>query len=163
MDDILFRTDNYIFSYRVAGILIHNGKVLLQKPNDSEYYAFPGGHVAFGETNAETLIREYKEEVGADIEVCGLKWVEENFFQWGAKPCHQICLSHLVKLNNPQQIPLDGNFIGKEHGEGDAQAIYFYWIPLDEVKNINVYPAKAAELLLCLNEGVKHFIYREGE
>jgi hypothetical protein len=90
-----------------------------------------------------------------------LKWVEENFFQWG-KPCHQICLSHLVKLNNPPQIPLDGSFIGKEHQEGDDKAIYFYWIPLEEVKNIKVYPAKAAELLLCIDEGVKHLIFREG-
>jgi len=111
MNDILFRTDTHIFSYRTAGILVHDGKVLLQKPNDSEDFAFPGGHVAFGETNAETLVREFKEEVR----------------------------------------------------ESDANAIYFYWIPLDEVKNINVYPANAAELLLCLNDGVKHFVYREGE
>ncbi|MCL2776339.1 MAG: hypothetical protein FWD71_23805, partial [Oscillospiraceae bacterium] len=57
--------------------------------------------------------------------------------------------------------PLVGNFIGKEHNANDNKAIYFYWIPINEVKNINVYPINAAELLLCLDEGVKHFIYRE--
>ena len=31
MADILFKTDDYIFSYRVGGLLIHNGKVLMQK------------------------------------------------------------------------------------------------------------------------------------
>jgi len=163
MSDILFHRDDYVFSYRVAGILVCNGKVLVQKPNDSNAYAFPGGHVSFGETNADTLIREFKEEVGADITVVELKWVEENFFQWGEKHCHQICLSHLVKLMDESQIPMDERFISKEYKENDAGAIYFYWIPLDEVKNINVYPTNAAELLLCLDEGMKHFVCREGD
>ena len=163
MGDILFHKEDYVFSYRVAGILICDNKVLLQKPNDSEYYAFPGGHVSYGETTSETLIREFLEEAGADIEIAELQWVEENFFSWSGKPCHQISLSHLVKLKDAAQIPYDGRFIGKEYRENDANAIYFYWIPLDEVKNINVYPTNAAELLLCLDEGVKHFVYREGE
>lgn len=30
MSDILFKTDDYIFSYHVGGVLIHNGKVLMQ-------------------------------------------------------------------------------------------------------------------------------------
>ena len=147
MSDILFHKDNYIFSYRIAGILIHDGKVLLQKPNDTGDYAFPGGHVALGEKNAETLIREFKEEVGVDIEVTELKWVEENIFQWGDKPCHQICLSYLVQLKDASQIPVDGRFISKEYSEDDKNAIYFYWMPLGEVKNITVYPADAAGLM----------------
>ena len=71
MSDILFKTDDYIFSYRVGGLLIHNGKVLMQKAVDDDGYAFIGGHVAFGETTAETIVREFKEEIGADIKVTG--------------------------------------------------------------------------------------------
>ena len=78
--DILFKTDEYVFSYRVAGICIHNGKVLLQKPTNDTAFAFPGGHVELGETNAQTLIREFKEEIGVDITVGDLKWVGEIFF-----------------------------------------------------------------------------------
>ena len=69
MEDILFKTDDYVFSYRVGGLLIHNGKVLMQKAVDDEGYAFIGGHVAFGETTAETIVREFKEEIDADIKV----------------------------------------------------------------------------------------------
>ena len=47
MSDILFKTDDYVFSYRVAGICIQNGKVLLQGPTNDNGFAFPGGHVAF--------------------------------------------------------------------------------------------------------------------
>ena len=58
MRDISYNTEDYIFSYRAAGILVHENKVLLQKPNNSDDYAFPGGQVMFGETNAERLFRE---------------------------------------------------------------------------------------------------------
>ena len=33
--DVLFKNDDVIFSYRVAGILIHNDKVLLQRPENA--------------------------------------------------------------------------------------------------------------------------------
>ena len=48
MADILFKTDDYVFSYRVGGLLIHNGKVLMHKLVGEDGYAFIGGHVAFG-------------------------------------------------------------------------------------------------------------------
>ena len=86
MSDILFKTEDYVFSYRVAGICIQNGKLLLQKPADDEGYAFPGGHCAFGETSEETLIREFREETGAEISVGELKWVGEIFSPGEAGP-----------------------------------------------------------------------------
>ena len=61
MADILFKTDGYIFSYRVGGVLIHNGKVLMQNAEGDDGYAFIGGHVAFGESTAETIVREFNE------------------------------------------------------------------------------------------------------
>ena len=138
MKDILFKTDDYIFSYRVAGICIQNGKVLLQKATNDNGYAFPGGHVALGETNDQTLKREFKEEIGADITVGALRWVAEIFFPWGDKPCHQICLYYDVAINS-EGTPEDGKFIAHEHIEGRKFDIEFHWIPLNEVKDISVY------------------------
>lgn len=159
MSDILFKTDDHIFSYRVAGICIQNGKVLLQKPTNDNGYAFPGGHVALGETNEQTLKREFKEEIGADITVGALRWVAEIFFQWGDKPCHQICLYYDVTINS-EDTPKEGDFIAHEHMEGRDFDIEFHWIPLNEVKDISVYPTNAVELLHKL-DGVQHFVYRE--
>ncbi|MHB1152709.1 MAG: NUDIX hydrolase [Eubacteriales bacterium] len=160
MSDILFKTDNYVFSYRVAGICIQNNKVLLQKPTGETGFAFPGGHVEFGETNAETLIREFKEEMNVYINVGELKWVAEIFFPWGDKPCHQICLYYIVDLIDAQ-IPLDGKFIGSERLEGRDFDIEFHWILLDDVKNNVVYPGNTSDLLNRLDEGTKHFVYKE--
>jgi ADP-ribose pyrophosphatase YjhB (NUDIX family) len=161
LSDILFKTEDYIFSYRVAGICMQNGKLLLQKPTNDSGYAFPGGHVAFGETNSDTLIREFKEEIRADISVGELKWVAEIFFPWGDKPCHQICLYYDVKLNNEKQIPLDGMFIGDENLEERDFKIEFHWIPLDMINEIEVYPTNTAKLIQKLDDGVQHFVYRE--
>ena len=159
-NDILFKTDDYVFSYRVAGICIENGKVLLQKPTNDIAYAFPGGHVEFGETNAQTLIREFQEEIGVDIAVGDLKWVAEVFFPWGDKPCHQICLYYMVQIQSTN-VPFDGMFIGKERIEGRKFDLEFHWIPIAELKNIDVYPTNVVELMDKINDGVQHFIYQE--
>jgi len=161
MSDIIFKTDDWVFSYRVAGILIHNNKLFLQKPTNDTGFALPGGHVSLGETNVETLIREFKEEIGADITVGDLKWVGELFFPWDDRPCHQIGLYYSVQLKEKSQIPLDGSFIGLEQIEGRNFDIEFHWIPLDEMKNIEIYPTNVPDLLSKIDEGVQHFIFRE--
>ena len=158
--DILFHTDEYVFSYRVAGICVQNEKVLLQKPTNDTAFAFPGGHVAFGETNAQALIREFQEEISVDVSVGDLKWVGEVFFPWGNKPCHQICLYYIVEVKS-DNIPLEDVFIGKEQIEGRNFNMEFHWVPLTELKNIEVYPTNAVELINRITNGVQHFIYRE--
>ena len=158
--DILFKTEEYIFSYRVAGICINNGKVLLQKPTNDNAFAFPGGHVEFGETNAQTLIREFKEEIGVDISVGDLKWVAEIFFPWGDRPCHQICLYYIVDITS-NNIPLEGMFIGKEKIEGRKFDLEFHWIPISKLNNIDVYPTNVVELMNNIDGGVQHFVYQE--
>ena len=159
--DILFKTDEAVFSYRVAGICVQNGKVLLQTTTgEDRSFAFPGGHVAFGETNAQTLVREFQEEIGADIRVGDLKWVAEVFFPWGDKPCHQICLYYMVEILNPG-ITAEGMFLGREQLENRKFDLEFHWVPLKEVRELEVYPTNAVELLEKLDGGVEHFVYRE--
>lgn len=151
--DILFKTDSWVFSYRVAGICVENGCVLLQKPVDDTAFAFPGGHVALGETNAQTLIREFREETGLDISVGALKWVGESFFPWGKRSCHQIGLYYEVKIND-SNIPATGLFRGADNLE-------FHWIPLTDVEKLEVYPTNAVQLLKSLDGDIQHFVYRE--
>ncbi|GMO48699.1 MAG: NUDIX domain-containing protein [Termitinemataceae bacterium] len=160
-EDILFRTDNFIFSYRVAGILIIDNKILLQKQTDKDGFAFPGGHVAFGETNAETLIREFKEETNFNITVGELKWVGEMFFPWDKKQCHQICLYYSVNLENTTVIKSFDKFTGNEYIENRNFDIEFHWMPIEKINKIKIYPANTIELLKDYDKGVKHFVDKE--
>ncbi|MCL2498652.1 MAG: NUDIX hydrolase [Symbiobacteriaceae bacterium] len=161
MKDILFRTENYIFSYRVAGIMLQDNAILLQRTSDDSGYAVPGGHAELGETNAETLVREYKEEIGVDITVGALKWVAEIHFAWQGTPCHQICLYYEVFPQDLAQIPLEGTFTGTEEDGVRRSDIIFSWIPLANLHQLKVYPENMAALMAKYETGVQHLVSKE--
>ena len=163
MSDILFKTDDYVFSYRVGGLLIHNGKVLMQKLVGEDGYAFIGGHVAFGETSSETLVREFKEEICADIKVERLLMVGENFIPWGnsGRPCHQMNIFYLVSLADDTQIPLDGSFKAVDELGNERIDLDMCWIPLKDIPNITVYPVETKKHIIHIPNEIVHFVHKE--
>ena len=158
--DILFKTDESVFSYRVGGILVRDGKILLQRDNAGDH-AVIGGHVSFLETTAETLKREYQEEIHAEIHVDDLLAVQENFFMWGNKPCHQVHFYYAVHLKQ-DTIPLEGVFSGYDELGGERIDLGFVWVPLEELPNLSVYPREIGHLLEK-HEGVMYFVSNELE
>ncbi len=73
--DILFDTEKGRFSYRAAGLAVKEGRLLVQRMRGDQGLAIPGGHVAFGETAAESLRREFREELGLNVRLAGwLLW-----------------------------------------------------------------------------------------
>ena len=159
--DILYKTEDTVFSYRVAGILVRDGAVLLQRPSNDPGHAFPGGHVTFGETAEETLVREFREETGAEIAVGRLRWVGEIFIPVGRRRMHQICLYYDVSLKEPASIPTAGSFRGVESMEGKTFTMDFYWIPIEELDRILVYPPETIGYLKENDPQVKTFQYYE--
>lgn len=160
-NDILFKIDDFIFSYRVGGILIYNNKILLQKPKNDEY-AIIGGHVSKLETTQQTLKREFEEELHTKIEVDKLIAVGEVFFPWGGTPCHQICLYYKVNLCDTNSIPLDGTFNGYDELNGQRLDLDFCWVPLDDLKHdITVYPTELIPHILSDSDEVLHFVSKQ--
>ena len=159
MTDILFKTEDFVFSYRIQGVLIREGKALLQR--SGEDYALIGGHVAAMETTRETLVREFKEEIHADIAVDRLLAVGEVFFPWGEKRCHQIGLYYEVHLLDESQIPLDGVFHGYDELGGKRVDLDFCWVPLSELEHIALYPPQMVPHILSGSKEILHFVYKE--
>jgi 8-oxo-dGTP pyrophosphatase MutT (NUDIX family) len=159
--DILFHVTPGVFSYRVAGVLTHNGEVLLQRPLGDTGYAFPGGHVQFGETSDQTVIREYKEETGIDIVPQHLLWIGENYFPWGDQNCHQICLYYQVALKDGCVLPCAQTFMGCDQLEGKTSNLEFSWIDIQHLDQIEVYPPQAGQLLRLPSGAIEHFVYVE--
>lgn len=58
-EDCSVKTENAAFGYRTAGVLIKNGKILLQRERNGDEYAVPGGHVKLGERSDDALKREF--------------------------------------------------------------------------------------------------------
>ncbi len=157
--DILYKNDDFVFSYRVGVILIRDGRILLQKPKDDDY-AVIGGHVCGMETGAEALKREYREELHAEIEADRLMAVGENFFPWGKKPCHQICLYYSVRLLD-SAIPLEGTFHGYDELDNERVDLDFCWLPLEALKRgTKVYPLELIPFLIAPRKEIIHFVSR---
>lgn len=159
--DILFVNEDFIFSYRVAGVLVRDGKILLQKPKEDNY-ALIGGHIKCMETAADTLIREYQEEIKVDIEIERLMAMGEIFFPWGKRPCHQISLYYKIHLKDTASIPLEGIFGGYDDFGNPREDIDFCWVPLEELeKGIIVYPQELIPYILKGSEEVVHFVSKQ--
>lgn len=159
MSDIAIKLPEGLFSYRVAGICIRDGKILLQKPTNKVDYSLPGGHVAFSEQNAIALAREFREELDVTATVGDLKWVAENFFRWNMRPCHQICLYYEVSL--PETACTAPVTVAKNYWEGQQFKLEFHWIPLKKLREISVHPVDIADLLEKWDDGIQYRIYRD--
>ena len=158
--DILFKNDDFVFSYRVGGILKHNGKILLQRPKNDDY-AIIGGHVAAMETSMETLKREFEEELHAKIEVDNMLAIGEIYFPWGKRPCHQICLYYNVHLMD-DNIPLDGVFHGYDELDNERIDLDFCWVSLEDLKKgTKVYPLELIPYILEPGKEIVHFVSKQ--
>ena len=159
--DILFKNDDFVFSYRVGGILIHNNKILLQKPHNDDGYSIVGGHISAMETTEETLIREFKEELNIDININKLCAVGEVFFPWGKRPCHQICLYYKVSLKDEKQIQTEGIIKGWDFIENKSLKMDFHWLPADKLNQYKIYPEELMKNFDINSENIVHFISRQ--
>ena len=63
------------------GVCVRDGKILLCRAKGGATTYLPGGHVEFGETGREALVREVKEELGVDAGTGEFLGVVENSFQ----------------------------------------------------------------------------------
>ena len=66
----------------VGGLIVNGeGKILLVKSHKwFDSYTLPGGHIELGETMAEAVKREVKEETGLEVEVKEMLLAQEAIF-----------------------------------------------------------------------------------
>lgn len=154
--DWLFEIDNYICDLRVAGILMKNNKIMVQRDKNGREYAIPGGHVKIGETTEKALIREYKEETGADVKCERLLWTEECFWKWNGKRAHSICFYYLIDLCERTIIPEKDEF-----SSHDNSNVVLGWMSLKNMEDITIYPEFLKKEIHNFEKCPKHFIRKE--
>ena len=119
------------------GVCWREGKLLLCRAKDGKTTYLPGGHIEFGETGREALVREVKEELGTDStagEFLGV--VENSFDQHGKRHC-EINLVYRLDL-------------ASDAAESQEDWISFEWCALAELPKANLLPGEMGDLLKAL-------------
>ena len=80
------------------GVCVREGKILLCKAKGGQTTYLPGGHIEFGETGRQALVREIKEELGLKSSTGAFLGVVENSFLQHGKPHAEINLVYELSL-----------------------------------------------------------------
>ncbi|CAB1129013.1 ADP-ribose pyrophosphatase YjhB, NUDIX family [Candidatus Hydrogenisulfobacillus filiaventi] len=147
------------FQFRVAGLVVQDGRVLLHKVREDDFWAVPGGRGELFEPSAATVARELAEEIGARAEVGPLLWVVEDFFTYRGCRYHELGFYYAVKLLElPPEVQGAVEFAGRE----PEKRLIFRWFPLQDLPGLRLYPAfLRQEVLDPLPAGVRHVVAYE--
>ena len=141
--DITIDVDDYKLNVRAAGVMIHNGKILVHRNVNSDHYALIGGRVEIGESSANTIKREIKEELGKDIEITGYISTIENFFEMKGSKYHEIMFVHKIEFTNEEDKKIEyimKNVEGKDY-------LQYEWIDLDKIDEYPLMPSIMKDIL----------------
>ena len=157
---LVIREPSRQFVYRVAGVALHQGRVLLHRSERDDYWTLPGGRGEMLEPSVDTLRREMLEEMGLAVDVGRLAWVIENFYEEKARTWHVLGLYFLMSFPPDSPVWARGDtFSGKEDfPQGFQLTLTFQWIPVDALDPLAFQPAILKAGLRHVPESVRHII-----
>ena len=154
---ISFKEDNIRFNYRIAGVCLHNGRVLLHRAEHDDFWSLPGGRAELLENSKECIAREIFEETGYTISVERPLWFLECFFHDNDEQVHEISVIYKFHfLNNSDCLEKD-TFYGIE----DSLPLVFKWFRVEDLHKIELYPIFLKEALKEPPEYFKHIIHKD--
>jgi histidine triad (HIT) family protein len=133
----------------VIGLAIRGDQILANEGYDhhkgERFYRPPGGGMEFGETSEDTLRREFREELNAEIVEAGYVGALENVFVFAGQPGHEIVLVYRVELAHDDRFTSD-TVAGTE---SDGSRFTARWLPLADARTgaARLYPEGLLELL----------------
>lgn len=134
--DLTLDVEDYKLNIRSAGIIIHNGKILVHRNINNNHYALVGGRVEIGEDSASTLKREIQEEMGKNIEIIGYVSTIENFFEMKGSKYHEIMFVYQVEFAEDEDRKIDytiKNIEGKHY-------LQYEWIDIEKIQDYPILP-----------------------
>jgi ADP-ribose pyrophosphatase YjhB (NUDIX family) len=152
--DLTFPMDCGTFNYRVGAVIIHEGKLLLMHNDEEPYYYTVGGRVHFNETTEETVIREVREEIGAELEIDRFLFFQEQFFDGKVTGTHihELGVYYLMK-DSPALEHIECRSVT---ARGVREELV--WMPFEEIDRHYIVPESVAERLRDLPLHPEHII-----
>lgn len=122
------------FNIRVYGLLINeNNEVLVSDEYrfGKKFTKFPGGGLEWGEGLAETIVREWHEEVGKKVSINELFFVNDSFQQSAFREEDQILSFYfLLESEEPHIYPVNSL---PHYPENEGE--FFRWMPIDSIND----------------------------
>ena len=136
--DISYRFEDQKFNYRVAGIFVHENKILAMQDERSPYYYLPGGRVKLGETAEAAVIREIQEELNLYVRIDRPLWLNQSFFTEDVDRLryHELCLYFLIDFSSTDLLDRGAKFQGAEAHHRQI----FEWLDISKLKDTYFYP-----------------------
>ena len=157
-EHINIKNEHYTFKFRVSGVIVRNGKVLLVEMDNAGFFCLPGGHVELGETTEEAMIREMKEETTKDTYIKEYLGSIENFFvNKHNVSIHEIAFYYLMEFKDEDIKDLSRI----ENDEGTLVNLKFKWFDLDKLNDVNIKPAYLRDILNKDNLVFNHLIIKD--
>ena len=97
------------------------------RENPLGFHRLVGGDVEPGESAPDGVVREVREELGADLVDVELLGVLENIFELDGQPGHEVVFVHAGRLDSAGAIPREG---GTFADNGDPMPVE--WRPVDD-------------------------------
>lgn len=156
--DVRIKSDEGVFKYRVAGVIVKDNKLLMVNICDNGFYCLPGGHIHLGEDSLTAINREINEEVGITCKSVKLISLTENFFTAKNRKMHEVCYFYLIEPNEDIDTK-DYDIV--ENDEGILKPLHFKWCPLNELDRVDFRPKNLINKLKDYNFEMEHFIVKE--
>ena len=135
--DLCFPTPTDMFNVRVAVVLIHRDRLLLQGDHHYSFLVPPGGRCKLHETTSDAARREVAEELGCSAQIGRLLWLIENFFVLDERRVHELTFLYEAQLpTDYPHLEHEGDFLGAE----DNPRLFYRWVPLSDLATTEVYP-----------------------
>ncbi|ENQ3079189.1 NUDIX hydrolase [Bacillus sp. WLY-B-L8] len=135
---------------KALGIIKHNDCILVEEYNgehetgEGYYYRPLGGTIELGEYGAQTVIREFEEELGVTVKIDTYLGCLENIFQTGNTIGHELVQLYSAHFSNKELYKQNRFTIT----EGDNIS-YGVWVPTETFLQgeKTLYPNGLTELL----------------
>ncbi len=150
--DISFKSSEGAFNYRVAAIIVNDGKLLVLQDEGIPHDYLPGGRVHLGEPAEAALVREVREELDIDLPPHRLVFMAESFFTLMGTRYHEMCLYHLMEAP-PELLARGESFTWVE---GD-EVHHFRWVKFEELRDLSFFPIFFKERIFSLPDSPEFF------
>jgi len=136
-------------SVRVAAVVVKDGRILLARheKGGESYWVLPGGAVEHGETLAEALRRELREEAGLAVEPEDILFINDGY----RPEAETVAVYFSATLQGKATTGSPAADVG---GQTPGQVLReVRWVPVEELGRFDLRPNICSELIEYLRSG----------